>query len=391
MCQWDVWTTTVRAPTSNESSADSNNTWVERSLRQNLPSIQQRLYNLFAKDDNYTTFSNSAWIPDPTNASYDSLESLHDTIHNIAGGGSGHMAYIPFSAFDPIFFLHHVNVDRLFAMWQALNPDSWVIPAPALMNSYTTSLGQIQDSKTNLTPFYATADGGFYNSDMVRDPKALGYSYAEVADFSLGPGPNKTVQSQVRRAINQLYGSSSVSQFVSRLQGDLGLKPDTHSRAASLITDGWYREWIANVRVGKQSLGGPFFIHLFLGKIPNNTKTWAHAPNLVGTMSIFAAPETPGISMMNHNISGTLPLTAALTDKVVSGALSSLEPTDVEPYLKLNLKAAVIQADEVVVDTTSISSLGIYIVSSSVRAPENDDELPQWSNITSHFDFVTPG
>ena len=27
---------------------------------------------------------------------------------------------------DPIFFLHHTNVDRLLALWSALNPDVWV-------------------------------------------------------------------------------------------------------------------------------------------------------------------------------------------------------------------------------------------------------------------------
>lgn len=28
--------------------------------------------------------------------------------------------------FDPIFYMHHANVDRLLALWSALNPDIWV-------------------------------------------------------------------------------------------------------------------------------------------------------------------------------------------------------------------------------------------------------------------------
>lgn len=54
---------------------------------------------------------------------YDSIESVHDQIHGLAGSG-GHMSYIEYSAFDPIFFLHHAMIDRCFAMWQALNPNS---------------------------------------------------------------------------------------------------------------------------------------------------------------------------------------------------------------------------------------------------------------------------
>lgn len=35
-----------------------------------------------------------------------SLEDIHNTVHNYAGGG-GHMSSVPTSAFDPIFWLHH--------------------------------------------------------------------------------------------------------------------------------------------------------------------------------------------------------------------------------------------------------------------------------------------
>jgi tyrosinase len=38
----------------------------------------------------------------------DSLESIHDTIHNTVGSaGPGHMTNSAYSAFDPIFWLLH--------------------------------------------------------------------------------------------------------------------------------------------------------------------------------------------------------------------------------------------------------------------------------------------
>jgi len=42
----------------------------------------------------------------------------HNTIHAATGGDMGALA----SPLDPIFWLHHANVDRLWATWQASNP-----------------------------------------------------------------------------------------------------------------------------------------------------------------------------------------------------------------------------------------------------------------------------
>ncbi len=49
---------------------------------------------------------------------------MHNGIHGAIGGGTtnsnvGQMATLETSPFDPIFFLHHCNIDRLWAMWQA--------------------------------------------------------------------------------------------------------------------------------------------------------------------------------------------------------------------------------------------------------------------------------
>jgi tyrosinase len=297
------------------------------------------------------------------------------------------MAYIPFSAFDPVFFLHHANIDRLFAMWQALYPSSWISPTPAIVNSYTTSVGEIQDSKTALTPFYAKTDGTFWDSDMVRDPKVLGYSYQEVAGLSLTGGKgNGKVQSHVRTAINKLYGQPSPANLV--LKWKAGLNPAMRI-PVSLVSEGRYMEWIANIRVDKQALGGPFFIHLFLDSVPGDSGTWAFADNLVGTMSVFAAPDMKGMDMGALHISGTVPLTAALKEKVLEGMLDSLEPRDIEPYLKEHLELRVRTAEGRVIDMGDVPSLHVHIASCGVRAPTSDDQLPTWDEVvTSQFDYL---
>lgn len=46
------------------------------------------------------------------------LEGLHDRVHNAIGGNMSTAA----SPSDPLFFLHHANIDRLWAQWQAAHP-----------------------------------------------------------------------------------------------------------------------------------------------------------------------------------------------------------------------------------------------------------------------------
>ncbi|MEC2054071.1 tyrosinase family protein [Peribacillus psychrosaccharolyticus] len=45
---------------------------------------------------------------------------LHNRVHGWVGG---HMGYVPTAPNDPVFFLHHANVDRLWAMWQIIHPE----------------------------------------------------------------------------------------------------------------------------------------------------------------------------------------------------------------------------------------------------------------------------
>lgn len=48
---------------------------------------------------------------------YVPLETPHNSIHDIIGGNGGNMSDISISAFDPIFWLHHCNMDRFFYNW----------------------------------------------------------------------------------------------------------------------------------------------------------------------------------------------------------------------------------------------------------------------------------
>lgn len=357
---------------------------------------QQRLFNLFSNYDNFTVFSNEGWAADTTR--YDSLENLHDNIHAELGGSQGHMTIVPFSAFDPLFFLHHCNVDRIFALWQVFHPDAWIVPEVARVNSYTTSVGQLLDSTSALTPFYANSDGDFWTSDMLRDTAALGYTYGELANSGISLSNMTSIlngQAQVAGVVNRLYGGYSVNSLkIQSKRSDRRSNPIRHdqdqdgwymgrgrrSTASLPVTkiiseQGKYREWIANVRVMRQALDGPFSVNLDLGGPGKQTL-------YVGSMSVFASP--PAIASLKklapgaEYIAGTVPLTAALVDEVADGTLASMDHGDVEPYLREYLSTRVVGANGVEADPAGVAGLSIEVVSWPVQATSSEAQLPTW-------------
>ncbi|XXG94702.1 ammonium transporter Amt1 [Hypoxylon texense] len=405
---YNTWRETKRAPRPVSSpNATSNNSFVAHALDTHLPSFQQRLYNIFTNYPNYTNFSNEAWIPNDNNGTYDSLESIHDSIHTVGGGVYGHLAIIAYSGFDPLFWLHHANVDRIFAMWQVLYNNSYVVPQTAIYSSHTTSPGETEDSQTALTPFFSNATH-FWTSDAVRDLEIFNYTYADVA--------NKT-RADVTALINSRYGNfTPASMFLttdgtqrhhSRHAGHQSQHPSqakphrsnglswnsqtsTHPSLSAVFKGNKYREWIANVRVSKQAMGGSFSVHLFLGEVPSDPTSWPVASNLVGTLGIFAHRGKHGMShgmSVDRKVAGTIPMTSALMQMASLGEVPSLHAEDVVPFLQSNLEFRISLTDGRTAEPQDVDGLCISIVSSMVTAPDSETKLAEWGEVESHFDL----
>lgn len=401
IAQWADWDSTRRAPSSPSPNAPSNNSAVEHNLQIHIVQNRQRLYNLFSSYSNYTIVSNEGWAADTSQ--YDSFESLHDNVHAMLGGSNGHMTIVPFSAFDPVFFLHHCMVDRLFALWQVLNPEAWIAPEVARTNSYTTSVGQVLDGSSALTPFYISSNGTFWNSDMLRDPTILGYTYPEMAGISLSNMSSIAAgRPRVVTSINQLYGTFSVngsslsskrSEHVQshRLYRRNGLA-STNKRRQSLASppvagivskEGQYREWVCNIRVEKQGLDGPFMVHLALADDPSYQ---------IGSMGVFASPPAFASFMQMapdaQYISSVVPLTKVLVDRVGDGTLVSLNPEEVADYLTKNLVVGATKSDGTEVRPENVPGLSIKIVSALVQAAKNEEHLPKWNDADYELDLM---
>jgi tyrosinase len=109
----------------------------------------------------------------------------HNPVHNLIGGVMATMQ----SPFDPIFYLHHANIDRLTHAWAL--PDGKGIPETAWPYS-----------PTNSSPYWAGSH--VYAPDLSIErwktyhPRWLGYEYADTTVPTSLPSP--TARAQVAKA-----------------------------------------------------------------------------------------------------------------------------------------------------------------------------------------------
>ena len=96
----------------------------------------------------------------------------HNDIHIAVGGAigtvNGAMADIPTAAFDPVFWVHHANIDRLWAEWSCMPGKSWgPMPPDAWLNeepwefmdvggSVTRGSRRFYIDRINIAVFYDT-------------------------------------------------------------------------------------------------------------------------------------------------------------------------------------------------------------------------------------------
>lgn len=89
--------------------------------------------------------------------------SIHNRVHLWVGG-----SMLPStSPNDPVFFLHHCNIDRLWAEWQRLHPNE-----PYFPGSDVVGAPQGHKLKDPMLPW-----GGTVTVESTLDHKAMGYSY----------------------------------------------------------------------------------------------------------------------------------------------------------------------------------------------------------------------
>lgn len=95
---------------------------------------------------------------------------------------------------------HISNIDRLYALWQALNPGKWFeTDIQGEFDQKIVGMGDVVTNQTPLRPFHKDEQGTVWTPDDARDWYQLGYTYPELKT-------GKETIAQILEMVNDAYG-----------------------------------------------------------------------------------------------------------------------------------------------------------------------------------------
>ncbi|PVI06884.1 Di-copper centre-containing protein [Periconia macrospinosa] len=332
---YDKWKSTLRNPTQpdNDVNAVSNKTEMHLWFDESRDSLARGVYRVMSQWQGWGNFSTAAYTDPRSQTQIGDIESKHGPGHTLFA--NGHMSPSQYTAFDPVFWLHHANVDRYIAIWQAVYPTTWMtrdVQYNQVTFSFDASLPS--DGNTPLTPFHSDNKGGFWTSNTVRDTTKLGYTYPE------------------------LVGNPSNDTIKSRITANWGNTPAAPWRLARRDEDGkrTTTEYIAVV-----SLVPGFIVEVGIGK----------------TETTRAGAFSTKFSQIKSAMTGLIELTPVLDGKAKSGSLVKTDEASVIEYLKSEFSYVIKNERGQEVKPAEVPDLVITVISQVLTVPESDTEFPQ--------------
>ncbi|PQE14942.1 hypothetical protein CJF32_00002481 [Rutstroemia sp. NJR-2017a WRK4] len=331
-------------------------------VNQNLGAggLMNMVYSVFTKSKQYYNMATQI-SPGP------SFESPHGSVHVAIGGQYGHMSQLSYSAFDPIFWLHHANVDRLFAMWQAIYPNVYLQPALEQVGTFTISQGAIDTSSSPLTPF-STSDGNTaWTSDSARTTRTFGYSYSSVPDAII---TNATeLAANVTATVNALYNPKGV--FTS-----------------SKVKRDQQREWSVTIQALSTALDGRYLVKVL------------ERGNPIGSLHVLQPPAADG---------GSKPALTFHNEFSLQQVVRDVDHSDQEAmvaYLKENLSwevqkvcstllildsvnSALFRKDGTVIPNENVLGLIVTVQDEIVIHPADETQFPVYGTKTLHPEITS--
>ncbi|EQL32948.1 hypothetical protein BDFG_04931 [Blastomyces dermatitidis ATCC 26199] len=210
------------------------------------------------------------------------IEFIHNNIHYWVGGNGGHMSQIPVATFDPIFWFHHCFLDRLFAIWQTLNPEKWFnADKTRPFDQKIIGMGDIVTSKAPLRPFHMDEAGTVWTPDGVRDWFKLGYTYPELQRWNYGDN----YREELFRDVNDTYGALR-KEAIAMGKPDSKL-PDVVQAGENGVS---MNDYAVSIRYSKFAMGGhPFNLEVYL-RPENETENKFRPEDFVTNVYNFSQP-----------------------------------------------------------------------------------------------------
>jgi tyrosinase len=200
---------------------------------------------------------------------------LHGTVHVLVGDGKN-MGSVPWAANDPIFWLHHCNIDRLWASWNKAGRKN-----PPGSGSFTFAEKK-QKVVANISDW------------MVPETEAHGYCYDHLEPVPKCP---TTKEDLIARLQNQLrvaavkakdikLGAGRTSVSLEPLSVKKGAKPKAFDERVRALPKNKHLSLLVKNLQADAPPG--ILYHLYL-ELPEGAKGDKLTPHFVGTINFFDA------------------------------------------------------------------------------------------------------
>jgi tyrosinase len=338
----------------------------------NRRQLRSDLWTALSSNQVYNAFSTEALDEDDGNFNPTSLEALHDNIHVLTGG---HMGIVPQAAYDPVFWLHHANVDRVFALYQAAYPDKWIVESAEVGQNMWYTSGTVKDGSSGLEPFHQTSQGDLWVSDDVRDTRKFNYVYDDL--YNQGAAP----------LINSLYGDngqdfeagSDDKGSLAKRTGDATNLGDYLTNVAdgvSRLVEGKTTEYIASIKVDAMAMNGSFTVYVFDGEFDEtDASEWYCEKNLIGSHGFFASPTA---MESNSKVRAGISITDVLFSRTLGGLLDDLTNGGVTSYLKNKIEWRIVDSTGCIKEGKDVPGFHLDVISSEVEISKDPTCLPTW-------------
>ncbi|KAF2501891.1 Di-copper centre-containing protein [Lophium mytilinum] len=408
--------------------------------------LPEAVYRLFRSVDAqgkpvmpYEKFSTGSFKYGQRVVEYPSLEAIHNNIHNFSGG-SGYLGDPSTAAYDPLFWLHHCNVDRLLAIWQDLF-------SPETHKWLDTGAGGRNGPEAKLSPFSTDEEGNLFTSVTCSfKHQEFGYTYPELKKwvftkdgkfdqeaysnsihteierlYSTTPKAALLLQSNKKAARQQMAAMTAENLLVENFPPaliDMVPKPVSDSIQAPLgdissdafgdpAPASWQsNDYVVNVVYERFALEGrPYSITFFLGDVPS-TSAYDFADDLtaIGRVYNFSSEvEGRGVDesgcasckeLRDENAlsSGQVILTDYLIERITLGeaqrglTLGSLDQVEVIEYLRKNLHWRITDFYENIIPKENMPSLKISVATAQGTHFSEASKPSQYSAYTMLWD-----
>lgn len=337
--------------------ATSRNDAVNARIGKQQPNNRDMLYKLLTMYQPFNQVSNKV-----SGGTIGNFETLHDGLHNAFG--LGHMGIVEVSAYDPVFWFHHANMDRIIAIYQHRYPETWVEDAAQAKGTFAVAKGAVEGPASPLAPFHMNANGDMWTSTTSRNWTSFGYTYPEL----MSNPSNHTLTS----TLNKLYKSATQG-----LNNTDATEPAPGNGAGNnSTTNGTTKatDWLCEVKM-PTDIQISYSVRAFLGEPDADPKNWPTDPNYVGQLASMSSPRMSSDAIVTGNIG----LTEKLFQKHQSGELKSFNKEDVAAYLKANFSWRIQALDYSEIPRNNPpAGLNVTVFNVPVSIPDSDDEVPTW-------------